>query len=515
MKRIYINIITLSLCLFGLLLTACSNDDDQYADVSNSYITTSFGTNPVVLPKGMDMAFIDLSRGVTARTWHFPTGTVLKSSQDTISSASEDVVTVHFTTPGEYDVIIDQTYVDKVWVDLVQQESNQYTDTISVTVLDSIQANFTLYEVNAQKQLTIEDDALNEVVAGHTVTLTSNATGAPSSNDWKITREDGKTYDLSGQEASFKFSVPGTYSITYFCSSVFGESEKTVNNIIKVVASTEPVTLDNMSRSGSDEITLTYSRALGDGTDCPMDAFNLNVTNNGIEQTVTIKNFIVDENLIVLKLTGDIYNSDDISISYDASIGDLMTADGMKLDSFTDQPMTDFEDVNLLASSDYDYDFENNPASDWVSAGWGGNWEKYSLAISESIVHSGTHSLQISQQAGGGACFKLVKSGIPVTFATTKGMTYQLSLWVYAEDLGGNVDGQPNLAFYWQTNTAWDTPQLSTDAENIGKWVHLTAEVTGSNDVNAFMIRANNEANAQSSVIYLDDLSLIQIEKRQ
>lgn len=514
MKRIYINIITLSLCLFGLILTACSNDDDQYADVSNSYITTSYGTNPVVLPKGMDMAFIDLSRGVTSRTWHFPTGTVLKSSQDAISSASGDVVTVHFNTPGQYNVIIDQTYVDKVWVDLVEQESNQYTDTIPVTVLDSVRANFTLYEVNIQKQLTVADDVLNEVTAGHTVTLTSSASGAPSSNNWTITREDGKTYDLSGQEASFKFSVPGTYSITYSCSSLFGESEKTVTNVIKVVASTEPVTLDNMLRSGSNEITLIYSRALGDGTGCPVDAFNINVTNNGVQQDVTIKSFTIDENLIVLELTGDIYNSDDITISYDASVGYLTTADGMNLDSSTDQPMTDFDDVNLLSTSDYDYDFENSPASDWASAGWGGSWEKYSLAISESIFHSGTHSLQISQQADGGACFKLVKNGAAVTFETTKGTTYQLGLWVYAEDLGGNVDGQPNLAFYWVKNTAWDTPQLSTDAANIGKWVHLTAEVTGSNDVNAFMIRANNAANTQASVIYLDDLSLIQIEKR-
>ena len=66
-----------------------------------------------------------------------------------------------------------------------------------------------------------------------------------------------------------------------------------------------------------------------DASDCPVNAFSLNITNgeNMIPVVANIQSVSTDVNIVKLVLDTDIYNTDNITVSYDASVGNLVTLD--------------------------------------------------------------------------------------------------------------------------------------------------------------------------------------------
>jgi len=497
------------ICLASTLLISCSKDDDNDLQVNNSYVTTSFGSSAIILPIYDDMSFIDLSRGVVSREWKFPDGT-LNTDSLPITSSTDEVVKVMFTKPGTYNVSIHQVYEDNVYLTLQKMDSNILDQEISVEVLDSIRALFTANEITDPKDLTIASNANNKIEAGHEVQFTSTATGKPTSNEWTITKDDNIVYKLTGENPVFKFSATGKYSVTYFCSSSFGKSSSTYENIIEVIPSDDPVTLDHMARSADNQINLTFSRSMNDVSTCDVAAFTLNVINGSHTVNVAVESMSYSDNVVTLKLDGPIYNSDIITLTYDSTIGDLATLDGMKVDSFSDMPMTDFNLPSILEDTDYDFGFEQFGADAWVSDGWGG-FNDFSLSTSTSIVHSGKQSLKITMNAGSGAIFHQAKNGSAVEFNCVKGQKYSLGMWVYLENMGSG--NNPSFHTYQAIATDWGSIQHELTNEDVGKWIHLTEEITINSDHNYFWLRPNgNEGEVN---MYLDDITLIPIETRK
>lgn len=506
--------IALSLLMAGTAV-GCSSDDDTNYEVNNRYVMTSFGTNPNVIQVHGEMSFIDLSRGVVSREWSFPDCTFTADDSVKIATSDAEVIKVQFAEPGTYNIHLNQVFGGEVYYNLTNTGSNIYDEDIIVEVIDSLRANFSMFEVNDDMVLPVSKGALNEVTAGHVVRFTSTATGRPTTNNWAITREDGYLRTLEGTEVDFKFAAPGNYSVQYNCSSSYGADEMLVEDVITVVASTEPVTLDLVDRQAANQAGLVFSRSIGDVSTCPVTAFTVSITNNEVAQDCAVTELSVNENIVNLHLTTDIFNSDVITISYDAEVGDLMTADGMKVESFTDVPLTEFHVENLLKETSYDYSFENQEVTDWVDCNWGGSWAMYTLAISDAYAHSGTKSLKLDMEALGGAIFQLNKGGVPVSFDIDTTKKYMVGFWVYSAALGDSPEGQPNFAFYWAKSTDWGTPQMSPLATDQGKWVFLTKEISAPASPNYWWIRGNNNANSQPVTMYVDDITLTELEVRK
>ena len=90
--------------------------------------------------------------------------------------------------------------------------------------------------------------------------------------------------------------------------------------------------------------------------------FSLNITNgeNMIPVVANIQSVSTDVNIVKLVLDTDIYNTDNITVSYDASVGNLITLDYVYATNFISEPESfDFKMSNLLKEAGYDVGFEN------------------------------------------------------------------------------------------------------------------------------------------------------------
>lgn len=500
--------------LLGLMLASCE-EEDAANDVNTPYITTSFGDQQPVIQVNGVMSFIDLSRGITSREWIFPDNT-LTAEGTVLEKATAQTVKAQFTIPGEKNITLKQTYGSNVWVDGSSLEGNTYEKTLLVTVLDSVRATFQAVKVTENETLTNENDAKNEVIAGRVVQFSSTATGPPTTHLWTISRKDGFHRELTASEPTFKFSVPGLYDISYNASNDFGNNIVKYENYIEVIGSSDPVTLDMVERSSPDEIGLVFSRSMQDPSDCPLSAFNVTITNNGVDVSVDILSVSGFENIVKIKLSDKIYNSDLITVSYDASVGDLITEDGMLATSSTDVQLTDFKVENILATSGYDTGFEKTTEENWPYLWWGAPWDQYTLEVNTVQAHSGVKSCAVTMNPNGGMIIgHKDEGGNDITFALEEGKSYTIGLWIYVESLGDQTS-IPDLRFYWTNNTDWGVDGVFFDTNfPVGKWIYQTIKVDspGAGD-NGFQIRGDNQNNSRKFKCYIDDLAMFVHETR-
>jgi PKD repeat protein len=200
--------------------------------------------------------------------------------------------------------------------------------------------------------------SMNEVIAGRVVNFTSTSTGEPTTMRWTITRQGGTSVELTGASVSNKFSVPGTYDVTLKASSQFGSSSVTLKDYIKIIPSTDPVTLDEVNRDAEDVIGLVFSRAIQTPTEINKTALTVSITNGGAPVSAQILSVTKVDNIVKIKLNTKIYSSDIIKVSYDDTKGDLITEDAVNVKSFTDVQLMNFKVANLLTGSAFDSGFE-------------------------------------------------------------------------------------------------------------------------------------------------------------
>lgn len=489
-------------------------------------VTTSFGGQSNIMQINGWMSFIDLSRGVESREWTFPSDVVVDINNEEILSSSEDVVKVSFIESGTFYVTIKQEFYGNYYVDSAFVEATTYEEEIEIIVRDSVSASYSVYYDTKDYALNVADNAKNEVEAGHSVTFASTATGAPSSIKWNLSREDGFSEDLTGDTTTgtgtYKFSVPGTYSVTMYVSSDFGSSSITHSNLIEVVASEDPVELDGVERSSSNEIGLIFSRAMNDASTCDLSAFSVSITNSEVDVPCNVTALSSTDNIVKIMLDTDIYSSDTILVSYDAVVGDLSTVDYVMAESFTDAQLTEFNLVDILGNAGFDTSFENSSASDWVYLWWGSPWDMYTMSISSDVTYSGEKSSHLYMQAYGGAIIEWRSGGATeIYFDAVANTKYQVGFWSYVTTMTYSADFPdgafaPDIRANLSSDNTWGYAASYGDETPLNEWIYTTIVVsTSTTGSTKLQFRGCNNSLPGEFDIYLDDLTVVEYEERK
>ncbi|WP_020530283.1 hypothetical protein [Flexithrix dorotheae] len=516
MKK-YINkllVLTASL----LVLWAC---EEEYiaptSEPNHVYITTSFGTVESRLQINGEMDFIDLSRGVVSRKWTFPEGVVELTGEENNVTSEKDLVKASFLKAGVYEVKVEQTFAGNVFIGDDPQSVNKYDTTIVVTVLDSIKANFESRRAADNSVLVNADGALNEVIAGRDIIFETKSTGEPSDLNWVFTSASGKEINISGASVTHKFSSMEAFDITLIASSNLGADTISYKNFMNVIPSTDPVDLVGITAK-ENVIGLVYSRDMFNPATNNPESISLTVTNSGVDYPVNVTGFTLDplaNNIVLLSLDADIYNSDLITLNYDDTKGNLRTLDGVNASSITDGQVV-FEKDNLLATTSFDLGFENSTNANWPYLWWGGVWENYNFEVSSALPYEGKSSGYVVMEAGGGMIMgHRDDSGTDITFPLEGGKTYEVGCWIYMESLGDKTS-IPDLRFYWSPNTDWGIGGAFFDADfPEGQWVYTSTQVkAAASDNYSFMIRGHNEFNSQECKFYMDNITVAELDLR-
>ncbi len=517
------NILTfLFVGLIGFVTVFSCNDDDEIRnDANHRVIYTSEMDFDNIIEVNNEITFGDTSVGVKSRTWTFPDNVVnIEGSNNNITS-SEAVVKAYFNTAGEYDVVLNQIFNGNAYVNK-ELKGNELDTIIKVTVLEPVSIDLKAYILNSDgtlgNELTLATNAENEVMASKTVRFVHTTSGAPNQFEWTFERGNPSTYNGVETEVDVKYSSVGVYDVQFKASRnrPFGESILTYENLIKVIPSTAPVTLDKVTDNDG-KIALEFSRDMNASSIDP-NTFSITINNNGTTLNPSVLNASLSPNaanVILLELSGErVYNDDEVLVSY--TPGSLMTQDAVAAVAFTDVPL-EFTTMNILETTNYDYSFENSSDSNWPYLWWGAPWDKYDLAISSNQAHHGSKSAYVEIHENGGMIIgHSDQGGVSVTFPAKSGKTYEIGVWVYVEDLGDQTSN-PDLRFFWDPNTNWGVtanPEFTTDFA-VGEWVYSSvfAEFTATGDY-SFWIRGWNEYNAERLKFYMDNISISEVNLR-
>lgn len=520
MNKIYKNI-GLILSALVLVLAACEKDYEAPTGEPNHVMAfTSFGNVPSITQVYEEITFIDLSRGVKNLEWSFPENAVIDSLDNYVTSSSESVVKVRFTEPGVYQIPLSYEFKGNVYVGEELKESALYDTTLTVTVNDSVKSDFIATRVIEGTQLVNADNAMNEVMAGRDVEFMFTGVGAPDTYKWEFIREDGFTVEYEDANITHKFSSMGNYTVRLVSSSAYSLDTLEFANYVKAIRSTDPVEMLSLKvMDKKKEIRLEFSRDMDNPFTCDPAAFDITVDNNGTDIPVSIaalKLDAVQNNIVIIQLAEDLFNSDVVSISYDQTVGDLATVDGMAVTSFTDASVI-FINPNIIVDGDFDYGFEETEGSDWKYLWWGSPWDKYSFDVTENMAYTGKKSGYVQLEAGGGMIMghKTPDNNFAM-FDLKGGDKYIISCWVYVESLGDGAT-TPDLRFYWANSTDWSVGgcPFFDGAFPTGKWVYASTIVNSPGDgPNSFLIRGDNQWNSQACNFYVDEISISILEER-
>lgn len=524
------NIGIFKLILFmALFMVACSEDESvNLVEPSHRAIVTSEMDFDNTINIGGHIDFGDISRGVESRIWTFPENVSSISGTD-INTSSKDVVKGIFYEPGTHNVTLNQVFKGNVYPNedsIMPDVGKELDTTIVVTVLGPVQAFVKAHYINDDgstgAELNLSDNAENEITASKYVRLSYTVEGAPVNFVWNLPgAKPAQVLDAS-PEVDIRYSKLGSWDLQFIASRNRPGGSDTINlkKFIKVIPSTDPVTLDRVfEKESQTKIGLEFSREMDPATVNKND-FSVTIeTAGGAVITPIIKSVLVDSeegNILVVELDNEImYNDDIVKVSYIP--GSLGTLDAVASDAFTDQILTDFIKVNLFddPNSNVDNSFETSDVSNWPYLWWGAPWDGYKMSFSFDQAHSGSKSMYLEFDPNGGMIIGNTDAdGNNVTFPTEKGFKYEMGAWIYVLDVGSPVAS--NIRMYWRPSTDWsvpDNPNFNATTP-IGEWFYTSVTVSFSSSGNeSFMIRGEN-INSEALKFYMDDLSLYKLTSR-
>ncbi|UMB61763.1 hypothetical protein MHL31_06050 [Lutibacter sp. A80] len=508
------------------LFNACDDSNELILNEPNHRVVyTSEMDFQNKIQVNTDITFGDASSGVQSRTWTFPDADVEIVGANNNSTSTKETVKAIFNKVGQHDVKLHQVFKGNAYsgINLMGKELDT---TIVVTVLGevitNIQANLVNNDGSLGDALIMAENQENEVTASKTVRYTYSVDGEPETFDWTFDGGDPATSNSSEQEIDIKYKRMGSYDVRFIAARArpFGGDTIEYKNLIKVIASTDPVDLEKITEKDG-LISLIYSREM-DATTLNKEQFSVTIENDGNIITPSILRASVDSeeaNIVLLELDGEsIYNDDVVKVSY--TPGSLLTLDAVAADAFTDKTL-EFTKTNILdGQSDYDASFENSTDANWPYMWWGGIYEKYTLQITDEKAHDGSKSAYIEMEPNGGMIIGHKNAaGDQITFPVEAGKDYEIGIWVYVEDLGANEPAglTPDLRFFWFPNTNWNVgpnPLFSDDFKT-GEWVYNSTFVQFSETGDkTFQIRGYNQENSKALKFYMDNISITEVKLR-
>lgn len=527
MKRIYN---TLILGLLIIVMAACKEEyEAPGTEPNHSVVYSSEMSNGNVVQVNGLIGFGDVSPGVVDRIWTVPESVAIIEDEDG-NVSDEANINVAFSAAGTYEISLHQIFSENAYVGN-EQIGTEYDTTMSVIVLDSIEVAFTAAHINDDgsigNALTISNGAANEVVASKSVRFSYSSVGFPAEIIWTFNGGDPEEVEYDGNQiqagdaddTDVRFKKIGTYDVTLIGrrDRPFGGDTLVIEDLIKVIPSTEPVDLDAII-DREDEIVLNFSREI-DPTSFGPSNFKVTIE-NGTEWEATVTKAAVDPaegNLVILTLDGEkLYDDDTIKVSYTPGI--MQTTDLVAVEVFTDVELTFLQGENLMTVNGYDAGMESSTETNWPYLWWGAPYDGYSLSFPGTEVYGGSKSMYMQWNAGGGCIIDHKDDGgMNVTFALETGKTYELGFWINVKDLGNADTGDgfmPDLRFYpddWSGEFAF----FFNDEFPTGEWVYQsTTWSPGASRDFFFRIRGYNASSTVPMNFYLDDLTVFELNLR-
>lgn len=527
MKNINIKIFQI-IALALLVFWGCGKKDDlALIEPSHRVIFTSEMDFQNRIQVTNSLSFGDVSAGVESRMWTFPDGVEIIAGSDNNKTATEANVTAIFNQIGQFPVQLSQTFKRDAYVEETLQ-GRQLDTTIIVTVLDSItadiKAEYVLPDGTIGETLNLTDGAENLIAAARAVRFTYTGTGEPADIYWELEGGDPEIITVRDYELDVRYKFLGTYSLNMIASRArpFGRDTFKVDNFIKVVASTDPVVVDDITEKDGN-IAVVFSREL-DAATINKDDFFVKVINSWkYENDPAIASATIDPdqgNVVILELVNEsLYNDDEIKVTY--TPGEITSLDGVKADGFSEKLLV-FEQINLLENYAWDWSFENSNAEDWQFLGWDGDeWQRYVITMSDERVFQGDRSMHLEFLDKGGMAVSLKDAnGENVTFPAKAGQAYEVGVWVNMKAYGNNnpTGLNPDLRLYWGPDTNWGigpNPEL-VDNIPLNQWTYSKDyfEFAETGDDKFFMIRGFNASNLEPLEVFIDNIVLAEVTLR-
>ena len=528
MKNIHLKIFQIIIITL-LIFWGCGEKDDLVLiEPSHRVVFTSEMDFQNKIEVTNKLSFGDVSAGVESRTWTFPSGASIDIvGSDNDQTSTEANVTAFFNQIGEFPIQLSQTFKSDAFVGETVRGRNLDT-TIIVTVLDSIQAalkaEYVLPDGTIGEELDLTDGAENLIAAARTIRFTYTGTGEPANLSWELEGGDPEVITVSANELDVKYKFLGTYDLKMKASRArpFGEDEISIDNFVKVVASTDPVVVDDITEKDGN-IAIVFSREL-DPTTINKEDFFVKVINSWqYENDPAIASASIDPdqgNVVILELIDEsLYNDDEIKVTY--TPGEIFSLDGVKADGFEEKLLV-FKTVNLLEGFDWDWSFENSNPEDWQYLGWDGDeWQRYVITMSEEKAYSGNRSMFLELLDKGGMAVSLKDAnGENVTFPARAGQAYEIGVWVNLQDFGDNnpTGLLPDLRLYLGPDTNWGigpNPAFSEEFPT-DQWIYSKDyfEFQDTGDDKFFMIRGFNASNRAPIKFFVDNIVLAEVTLR-
>ena len=556
----------LSLLLILPSLFSCKNQDDITANYANFSWYTSQSYEDADYKINIDdfITFLDLSENSITNQFIIPTsakfieGNFVHGTGDysqyiipnQTNTTSKKLVNVIFTESGMQQVVIKDTFAEKV--DESKEVNGKWlvNKTFTVDVFNKTNPSFTIskYDNSDPKNPTFtdiisitEDDnpkiedknswTTTTIEAGESLAFLDQSTqGRPTSRSWSTT---GGNPETSSQDSSIvAYNKPGEYTAT-ITSSRSGNnipsysSEKLIPLLIKVIPSTKPFVINGGVSLTNDTISFHVSGNVETLIN-QESKFLIHVTNElaNYEGNIDISSVTASANdatKVNITLGAPIYNTDVLTLSF--TDGEVISIDGRKLTNFDNEPIKQNSEKSIL---DEDLASFETKKSSLVSAFCRGYFAGKGKA--NGTKDQPTFSRTTDTANDGIASMKYTFNGIKTTnldfqdFAKPNGIsagTYLVSYMVYLET--GNTMQQFNTKIILDDA---DETEVSTLAWSLaeadvarGKWVKITQIITTEYISSGTMFRINiaeedNPDTVGQQTIYFDNLEWIELNPR-
>ncbi|ANW96244.1 hypothetical protein AXE80_08110 [Wenyingzhuangia fucanilytica] len=541
--KTYIKII--QVFLFLSVLVSCSDDElTALSDLTDATWTVSEGNNQTTNTGGIDyikavgeyISFIDLSQNALTHQWeideenkYLKTGFNAKDSLPLFINSSLGTITkdkaahVLFLKSGINEVTITNTFKDSVnffGKDIIPSVKKgdvyEITRTWKVDVYANLEPEFKISnqagtELYNSISGLMPTDGIIEIEAGEYLTYQDISTvGRANENLWRVTASNEKTAQ-SKETVNFTFFKIGEFSagslnLKRTGDLPAGSETREIPITVKVIQSSQPFTIAStgVTRAASNKLSFNVSGELKNFTGEEAN-FNVSVVNpNGFNGNIAVTNAAISSTnttTIELTLAGDIYNTDEVKVSY--TPGNIQSVDNRTLESFTDE-VVEFTGGNIL---NYDHFSFESMGNEWFlqnAAQW---------SFSSSFANSGSSSLSFSvaNKASMGANAKVQSTG-NTDFKVAAG-DYTYSLYIYIDASSDLSKLVTNFSGPWNPQS-WDL----TGVEK-GKWVKLSKVITladyDNTSAGKLIFQVNkSDIVTEGATIYVDDISLVPVEVR-
>ena len=542
--------ISILLAGFFVLLFMVSCEEDEYVAPNSfsdvTWYTSVYPGQPYHIGVNDFISFMDPSPGKLTHKWEIEEGSYfLKegfSRNDSVFSMLEEFIddeaglisednTVHvlFTEPGLSKIRLYNTFKDSVAFTGADTLAAEKVDdawvidtTFVIDVYDSIRPAFKVLDGEEEVLNITGDDIVNQedsaswpevtIEAGEELTYVDmTTTGRPNARNWNLA--GGKPSSSNDSTVTAAYYRMGSYFASFSASRGGqlppGSAFKYIPMKINVKKSSQPFVFDgNLIEHESEKISFNVT-----GETAPFineeSNFTVHVSNEkaGFEGTIDVASAQVNPNdgtIIELTLAEPIYNTDVVTVSY--SGGEIESLDERPLEDFGPETVEMHFGENIL-NNDL-FGFEIPADKNGGALGWWAQHPQW-LRSDEQAVGSGSMRYQIGDYASAPNASTLHGTANEHEMLVPPGM-YRMSLKVW-------IDPATTLQGIRTNLIPWNMIQWDISNENKGEWVELSKEFTFEqeyNDMKLQVHKGDNSGITGPQLLYVDDISFVELEER-